>query len=247
MLPVHRVYKVRCTYFSIFSANLFVPNPQAHPAPQRPMSLGYELPRVATPEDPTRLAVLISGGGSGLEALLNYQHDHPRCHQTILVLADNPNAGGLEHSSRHGVRSVSIPLPMEINKSERRVAHEHLVHDELVSSGVELVVLSGYMRILTPWFVSRWKGRLVNIHPSLLPDFPGAHAHRDVLAAGVGRTGCTVHLVDEQVDSGLILAQSKIEVKPDDDESTLQERVKKAEHVLYPKTLDRLCSGLISL
>jgi phosphoribosylglycinamide formyltransferase-1 len=136
---------------------------------------------------------------------------------------------------------------MEINKFERRVAHEQLVHDELISADVELVVLSGYMRILTPWFVSLWKGRLVNIHPSLLPDFPGQHAHRDVLAAGVGRTGCTVHLVDEGVDSGPILAQSQIEVKPDDDESTLKERVKKAEHVLYPETLDRLCSGQISL
>ena len=211
------------------------------------MRSGYELPRAATSEDPTRLAVLISGGGSGLEALLNYQNDQPCCHRTILVLADSPQAGGLEHSRRHGVKSISVPLPMEINKFERRVAHEQLVHDELISADVELVVLSGYMRILTPWFVSLWKGRLVNIHPSLLPDFPGQHAHRDVLAAGVGRTGCTVHLVDEGVDSGPILAQSQIEVNPDDDESTLKERVKKAEHVLYPETLDRLCSGQISL
>tara|TARA_B100001750_G_C15436031_1_gene560965 strand:- start:769 stop:1137 length:369 start_codon:yes stop_codon:yes gene_type:complete len=122
-----------------------------------------------------------------------------------------------------------------------------LVHGELVASDVELVVLSGYMRILTPWFVSRWKGRLVNIHPSLLPDFPGAHAHRDALAAGASVTGCTVHLVDERVDSGPILAQSQVEVLPGDDEEALQERVKRAEHVLYPKTLDRLCSGQVLL
>jgi len=136
---------------------------------------------------------------------------------------------------------------MEVEKSERRVAHERLVNAELEAADVELVVLNGYMRILTPWFVRRWKGRLVNIHPSLLPDFPGAHAHRDALAAGVSVTGCTVHLVDEGVDSGPILAQREIEVLPDDDEEALQERVKGVEHLLYPDVLDRLCSGQISL
>jgi len=127
------------------------------------------------------------------------------------------------------------------------VAHERLVNAELEAADVELVVLSGYMRILTPWFVRRWKGRLINIHPSLLPDFPGAHAHRDALAAGVSVTGCTVHLVDEGVDSGPILAQREIEVRPNDDEEALQERVKEEEHLLYPDVLDRLCSGQISL
>ena len=136
---------------------------------------------------------------------------------------------------------------MEVEKSERRVAHERLVNAELEAADVELVVLSGYMRILTPWFVRRWKGRLINIHPSLLPDFPGAHAHRDALAAGVSVTGCTVHLVDEGVDSGPILAQREIEVRPNDDEEALQERVKALEHLLYPDVLDRLCSGQISL
>ena len=136
---------------------------------------------------------------------------------------------------------------MEVEKDERRVAHERLVNAELEAADVELVVLSGYMRILTPWFVRRWKGRLVNIHPSLLPDFPGAHAHRDALAAGVSVTGCTVHLVDEGVDSGPILAQREIEVLAGDNEEALQERVKVLEHILYPEVLDRLCSGQISL
>jgi len=136
---------------------------------------------------------------------------------------------------------------MEVEKSKRRVAHERLVNAELEAADVELVVLNGYMRILTPWFVRRWKGRLVNIHPSLLPDFPGAHAHRDALAAGVSVTGCTVHLVDEGVDSGPILEQREIEVLPGDDEEALQERVKGVEHLLYPDVLDRLCSGQISL
>ncbi len=210
------------------------------------MTSGFSLPRVGTTDDPVRLAVLISGGGSGLAALLRYQRT-PRCHRTTLVIADNTDAGGLQHGRDAGVTSVGVPLPIEVEKSERRVAHERLVNAELEAADVELVVLSGYMRILTPWFVRRWKGRLINIHPSLLPDFPGAHAHRDALAAGVSVTGCTVHLVDEGVDSGPILAQREIEVRPNDDEEALQERVKEEEHLLYPDVLDRLCSGQISL
>ena len=210
------------------------------------MTLGFSLPRAGTTDDPVRLAVLVSGGGSGLAALLRYQRT-PRCHRTTLVITDKTDAGGLQHGRDAGVRSVGVPLPMEVEKSKRRVAHERLVDAELEAADVELVVLSGYMRILTPWFVRRWKGRLVNIHPSLLPDFPGAHAHRDALAAGVSVTGCTVHLVDEGVDSGPILAQREIEVLPGDDEKALQERVKGVEHLLYPDVLDRLCSGQISL
>ena len=112
---------------------------------------------------------------------------------------------------------------------------------------MELVVLSGYMRILTPSFVGKWKGRLVNVHPSLLPDFPGAHAHRDALSAGANITGCTVHLVDEGVDTGPILAQREVPVMADDDVTSLQERVKIAEHILYPEVIDLLCTGQISL
>jgi phosphoribosylglycinamide formyltransferase-1 len=210
------------------------------------MSEGFVLPRSGSTDDPVRLAVLISGGGSGLAALLRYQRT-PRCHRTTLIIADKTDAGGLQHGRDAGVRSVGVPLPMEVEKSKRRVAHERLVNAELEAADVELVVLNGYMRILTPWFVRRWKGRLVNIHPSLLPDFPGAHAHRDALAAGVSVTGCTVHLVDEGVDSGPILEQREIEVLPGDDEEALQERVKGVEHLLYPDVLDRLCSGQISL
>ena len=103
------------------------------------------------------------------------------------------------------------------------------------------------MRILTPSFVATWKGRLLNIHPSLLPDFPGAHAHRDALAAGVKTTGCTVHLVDEGVDSGPILAQREVPILPDDDEESLQDRVRKVEHTLYPEIIDLLCNGGVSL
>ena len=207
------------------------------------MDEAYVLPRPASIEDPLRIAVLISGGGSGLAALLQYQESEARAHQTVLVLADSQDAGGLEHGRSREIETHGISLPQVEDKVQRRQSHEELVHDALVKADVELVVLSGYMRILTPSFVRRWKGRLVNIHPSLLPKYPGAHAHRDALADGATVSGCTVHLVDEGVDSGMILAQSEVPILVDDTESDLQERIKKVEHVLYPEVLDRLAVG----
>ena len=207
------------------------------------MDEAYLLPRSASIEDPLRIAVLISGGGSGLAALLRYQKSEDRTHRTVLVLADSEDAAGLEHGHSLGIESHGFSLPDIKDKVQRRLAHEELVHTALINAEVELVVLSGYMRILTPTFVKRWKGRLVNIHPSLLPKYPGAHAHRDALAEGATVSGCTVHLVDEGVDSGKILAQSEVPIRPEDTESDLQERIKKVEHVLYPEVLDRLSVG----
>ena len=219
------------------------PNSQAGYRQPEHMEEAYVPPRSASFEDPLRIAVLISGGGSGLAALLRYQEDEARTHQTVLVLADSESAGGLEHARSREIENYGIPLPNMEDKQQRRLAHEELVHMALVNADVELVVLSGYMRILTPSFVKRWKGRLVNIHPSLLPKYPGAHAHRDALADGATVSGCTVHLVDEGVDSGKILAQSEVPIRPEDTESDLQERIKKVEHVLYPEVLDRLSVG----
>lgn len=211
------------------------------------MEAPFVLPRVASLDDPLRIAVLISGGGSGLDSLLKFQDAEPRCHRTVLILADSEDAGGLEYGRKAGIASQGIPIPQDIQISERRLVHEAMVEDQLQISDVELVVLSGYMRILTPTFVRNWKGRIVNVHPSLLPDFPGSHAHRDVLYAGVSTTGCTVHLVDEGVDTGPILAQRTVPVLPEDNEATLQERVKEVEHTLYPDVIDLLCSGRVSL
>jgi len=207
------------------------------------MDEAYLLPRSATIEEPLRIAVLISGGGSGLAALLRYQESEVRTHRTVLVLADSEDAAGLEHGRSLGIETHGISLSDIEDKVQRRLAHEELVHTALVNAEVELIVLSGYMRILTPSFVRQWKGRLVNIHPSLLPKYPGAHAHRDALADGATVSGCTVHLVDEGVDSGMILAQSEVPIRPDDTESDLQERIKKVEHSLYPEVLDRLSVG----
>tara|TARA_Y100000766_G_scaffold21098_1_gene14696 strand:- start:891 stop:1463 length:573 start_codon:yes stop_codon:yes gene_type:complete len=190
---------------------------------------------------------MISGGGSGLRALLKYQQEADRAHVTTLVIADSESAGGLKHAMDAGVDFVAVPLPQGLKGNERRRAHEEQIMRIIESNDIELVVLSGYMRILTPSFVSHWKGRLVNIHPSLLPDFPGAHAQRDALEARVRVSGCTVHFVDEGVDSGPIIQQRKVPVLESDTIDTLRDRIKEAEHDLYPKVLDDLSSGRIFL
>ena len=211
------------------------------------MSDEYVLPRKATPDSPLRLAVMISGGGSGLRALLKHQQEADRAHITTLVIADSESAGGLKHAMDAGVESFSVPLPQELRGAERRKVHEEQIIRIIESKDIEMIVLSGYMRILTSFFVSRWKGRLVNIHPSLLPNFPGVHAQRDALEAGVKVSGCTVHFVDEGADSGPIIEQREVPVLESDTINTLTDRIKQAEHELYPKVLDDISSGRVLL
>ena len=206
------------------------------------MSEPYLRPRKGSIKNPLRIAVLISGSGSGLLALLNHQQSNKSPHITKLIISDNMNAGGLRYGADFGIPAVAISLLDSVDKSQQRIMHENFIHDTLIKYEIELVVLSGYMRILTPTFVSKWKGRLINIHPSLLPKYPGAHAHRDALEDGANMTGCTVHLVDEGVDTGEIIAQEEVEILDGDTIDELQERIKKIEHQLYPKVLDTFCS-----
>jgi len=207
---------------------------------------GVVATRIATTEDPLRLAVFISGSGSGMQALLRHQESKSCLHETTLVVSNIAEVSGLHKAEAHNINTVTIELDKSIpNRTERREAHERTIMKTLEDHGIEAVILSGYMRILSPLFVRAWKGRLLNIHPSLLPKYPGAHAHRDALADGAKVTGCTVHLVDEGVDSGPILAQRELEVLPDDDEDSLSERVKALEHKLYPEVIDAFAAGLL--
>tara|TARA_B100001750_G_scaffold78869_1_gene62573 strand:+ start:1098 stop:1739 length:642 start_codon:yes stop_codon:yes gene_type:complete len=207
---------------------------------------GVASTRVATIEDPLRLAVFISGSGSGMQALLHHQESKSCLHETTLVVSNIAGVAGLNKAEAHNINTVTIELDKAIpDRTKRREVHEITIMKTLEEHGIEAVVLSGYMRILSPLFVREWKGRLLNIHPSLLPKYPGAHAHRDALADGAKVTGCTVHLVDEGVDSGPILAQRELEVLPDDDEDSLSERVKALEHILYPEVIDAFAAGLL--
>ena len=209
------------------------------------MAEDWKLPRIGTSDEPLRLAILISGSGSGMEALVRHQQKSECLHTTSIVISDRTNASGLSKAEALGVNAIAIPLPDIADRLERRMAHENEVTKVLLNSDIEVIILSGYMRILTPSFVKPWAGRILNIHPSLLPDFPGAHAHRDVIAAKATKSGCTVHFVDSGMDTGPIIAQEEVEVLLEDDEDSLAEKVKLKEHLLYPMVIDMLSSGRI--
>ena len=178
--------------------------------------------------------MLISGRGSNLRALITAAEapDYPA--EIVLVLSNVPDAAGLELA-----RSAAIPARAVDHRpfGKDRTAHERVLDAELRAAKVELVALAGYMRVLTPDFVSAWSGRMVNIHPSLLPQFPGLHTHARALEAGHTRAGCTVHWVSEGVDEGEIIGQAEVAVLPGDDADTLAARVLDAEHSLYPACL----------
>ena len=204
------------------------------------------LPRIGSPENPVRLGVLISGSGSGMEALLNLQNKKQHCHhKTVLVISNKANAKGLERAESKQIQTSVVKLPENTEGKISRQKHEELIQMELEKYEVEVIILSGYMRILTPSFVEKWSGRLLNIHPSLLPQFPGAHAHQDVLASGIDVSGCTVHFVNEKVDSGKIILQEKIKVMQNDNVQSLSDRILQREHEIYPKALNQIASNMI--
>ncbi|HTZ70549.1 MAG TPA: phosphoribosylglycinamide formyltransferase [Acetobacteraceae bacterium] len=187
-----------------------------------------------------RTAVLISGRGSNMVSLLNAAADPGYPAEIALVLSNDPDAAGLGRAAAAGVATVAVPhLPF----GRDRAAHEAAIQAELTARGVQLVCLAGYMRLLTPFLVGAWAGRMLNIHPSLLPAFPGLHTHARALAAGAKIHGCTVHLVTEAMDAGPILAQAAVPVLPDDTEDKLAARVLAQEHVLYPLALAAAAGG----
>jgi len=187
-----------------------------------------------------RVAILISGRGSNMASLIaaSCQPDYPA--EIALVVSNRPDAGGLSLARQAGV-PVAVVDHREFGGD--REAHEQAIQAVLREAGAELVCLAGYMRLLTPFLVERWAGRMLNVHPSLLPAFPGLHTHTRALAAGVKLHGCTVHLVTQSTDEGPILAQAAVPVLPGDTEEVLAARVLAQEHVIYPMALRLLAGG----
>lgn len=191
-----------------------------------------------------RTAILISGRGSNMVALIEAAKavDFPA--EIALVAANLPDAGGLERAAAAGIATTSVDhRPF----GKDREAFERVLDAELQAHGIELVMLAGFMRVLTPWFVTRWQGRMINIHPSLLPDFRGTHTHARALEAGVAEHGCTVHFVVPELDAGPTILQAKIPVLPGDDEASLSARVLEQEHRIYPQALALVASGAVKL
>ncbi len=188
----------------------------------------------------TRVAVLISGAGSNMAALIDSGAQADAPFAVVLVLSNKPGAGGLAVAAEKGVATAVVDHRPFAGDRE---SHERRIDEALTAHGVEVVALAGYMRLLTPWLVSRWSGRMLNIHPSLLPKYPGLDTHARALDAGEAEAGCTVHLVTEGVDEGPALAQASVPVVQDDTPATLSQRVLTAEHRLYPQALADFCRG----
>jgi phosphoribosylglycinamide formyltransferase-1 len=196
------------------------------------------------PRPPRRLAVLASGSGSNLQALLDATAADPAFGGAVAVVgSDRPGCLAVERARRAGIPVVATPL----DEHPDRPAWEDCLAEGLSRHRPDLVVLAGFMRVLSGRFLARWPGRIVNVHPALLPAFPGAHGVRDALAHGVKVTGSTVHLVDETVDRGPIVAQRCVEVRDDDTEATLHQRIKAVEHELLPAVVKLLCHGRVEL
>ncbi len=186
-----------------------------------------------------KLGVLISGRGSNLQALLDRAEDAAYPAEVALVISNEPDALGLQRAEAADVAAVTI----DHRGFPSREAFEAKLDAALAEAGVELVCLAGFMRKLTPWFVERWRDRLINIHPSLLPAFRGLDTHKRALDAGVRITGCTVHYVRAEVDDGPIVAQAAVPIAPDDTEETLSARVLAAEHRLYGLAVRLIAEG----
>jgi len=184
-----------------------------------------------------RVAILISGRGSNMEALVKAAKAPDFPAEIVLVLSNKPEAPGLEIARALGVAAEAVPAKPF---GKDREAHERALDARLRAAGVEIVCLAGYMRLLTPYLVNRWAGRMLNIHPSLLPEFPGLDTHARAIAAGAQKHGCTVHLVTEGMDEGPILVQAEVPVLPGDTEDALAARVLEQEHRIYPQVLAEL-------
>ncbi len=182
----------------------------------------------------SRLAVLISGRGSNMSALIEAvrQPDYPA--EIALVASNKPEAIGLKSAKDAGIATACVPHKAY---GADRMAFEQALHRVLQDHAIDFVVLAGFMRVLTPWFISQWPQRLINIHPSLLPSFTGLHTHERALAAGCKVHGCTVHHVVPEVDAGAIIAQAIVPVLPHDTPDSLAQRVLQQEHRLYPAAL----------
>lgn len=186
-----------------------------------------------------RVAILISGGGSNMAALLaSMKGDHPA--RGVLVLSNDPEAAGLQRAAIQGIPTAAIDhRPFKGD----RAAFEAALLKPLLAARPDIVCLAGFMRILTPAFIAQFAGRMLNIHPSLLPKYPGLHTHARALEAGDSEAGCTVHEVTADLDAGPILGQARVPILPGDTEATLAQRVLMREHMLYPAVLRRFAAG----
>lgn len=190
-----------------------------------------------------RIAVFISGRGSNFKAIMEEIKKGTIKGRIVLVISDNTHAPGLLYARENNIECVVFK---KINSDSRSEYFEKII-SELKAKNIELIILAGFMKILSPNIVGLYRNRILNIHPALLPSFPGEHAQKKALEYGVKYSGCTVHFVDEGVDSGPIIAQKAIQVKDGDTEQILSDRILEKEHVIYPEAVRLFCDNKLSV
>lgn len=190
-----------------------------------------------------KIAILISGRGSNMKAIIDAckNQDYPA--EVVLVLSNKQEAIGLQYASLNNITTLVIDHK---KYKDNREEFDRAMHSRIQASGAQIICLAGFMRLLSPWFVNKWFNKIVNIHPSLLPDFKGSDAVGDALKAGVKDSGCTVHMVREEMDSGPIIMQSKVAILKDDDKENLAQRILYEENIIYPKALKIVCEKFLN-
>lgn len=185
------------------------------------------------------IGVLISGGGTNLQAIVDAIEAKKLDAEICVVLSNQADAYGLARAKQHGIAAAVLDHKSFASRED----YDRAVVDVLRARGVELVILAGFMRLLSPVFIKAYSNRIMNIHPSLLPSFPGLHVQKKALDHGVRFAGCTVHFVNEECDEGPIIIQAVVPVYPDDDEATLAARILKQEHRIYPRAIQLYAEG----
>ena len=188
-------------------------------------------------------AVIISGNGSNLQAIIDRWQEGNQSYDLKLVISNIPDVKGLVRAEKAGLPTRVI----DHSQYESREAFDRAIDACLEEFNIELVALAGFLRLLSDEFVKKWAGRMINIHPSLLPAFPGLKTHRKAIAYGVKYSGCSVIFVDDGVDSGAIIDQAVVELQPDDDERSLARRILAVEHKIFPQALDDVAQGKVRL
>jgi len=190
----------------------------------------------------TRVGVLVSGGGSNLQSIIDGCESGKVPAEVVVVISNKEDAFGLVRAKKHNIPAVFLS-----HRGRSRKEHDDEVSKVLDEHNVDLVCLAGYMRLCGPEFVKKYRSRLINIHPALLPSFPGIHGQRDAIEYGVKVSGCTVHFVDEETDHGPVIIQAAVPVLEDDDEKSLAKRIIKEEHRIYPEAVRLFAEGKLKI
>lgn len=189
------------------------------------------------------IGVLVSGRGTNLQAIIEAIEEGKIAGEIKVVISDNPDAYALKRAQQYHIDTQYI----HFKEFKNREGYDKEIIKTLEEKKIELVVLAGYMRILSPYFIRTYKNKIINIHPALLPSFPGLHAHKQTVEYGAKVSGCTVHFVDEGVDSGPIILQKAVEVSDDDTEESLAEKILKEEHQIYPRAIQLFSEGRLTI